>query len=73
MDITAIIPNYNGRDYLKTCLESVRMQNHLKEVIIVDNGSTDGSGDYIKEKYPDQEVELQYGGQPHYQFILSIE
>ncbi len=27
----------------------------------------------IQEKYPDQEVELQYGGQPHYQFILSIE
>jgi DAK2 domain fusion protein YloV len=27
----------------------------------------------IEEKYPDLEVELQYGGQPHYQFILSIE
>jgi DAK2 domain fusion protein YloV len=27
----------------------------------------------IQEKYPDQEVELQYGGQPHYQFIFSIE
>ena len=29
--------------------------------------------DFIQEKYPDQEVELQYGGQPHYQFIMSIE
>lgn len=29
--------------------------------------------EYIQEKYPDQVVELQYGGQPHYQFILSIE
>lgn len=27
----------------------------------------------IQEKYPDQVVELQNGGQPHYQFILSIE
>ena len=27
----------------------------------------------IQEKYPEQIVELQYGGQPHYQFILSIE
>ncbi len=27
----------------------------------------------IQEKYPDLEVELQYGGQPHYQFIMSIE
>ncbi|MFO8037775.1 MAG: DAK2 domain-containing protein [Anaerolineales bacterium] len=29
--------------------------------------------DVIREKYPDQIVELQYGGQPHYQFILSVE
>ncbi|MCK5793490.1 MAG: DAK2 domain-containing protein, partial [Anaerolineales bacterium] len=29
--------------------------------------------EFIREKYPDQEVELQYGGQPHYQFIFSIE
>ncbi len=29
--------------------------------------------EFIQEKYPDQEVELQFGGQPHYQFIMSIE
>ena len=29
--------------------------------------------EFIQEKYPDQEVELQYGGQPHYQFIFSVE
>ncbi len=29
--------------------------------------------EFIQEEYPDQIVELQYGGQPHYQFILSIE
>lgn len=29
--------------------------------------------DLIREKYPGQEVELQEGGQPHYQFIISIE
>ena len=29
--------------------------------------------EFIQEKYPDQEVELQYGGQPHYQFIFSFE
>ncbi len=27
----------------------------------------------IQEKYPDHEVELQAGGQPHYQFIISVE
>jgi dihydroxyacetone kinase-like predicted kinase len=29
--------------------------------------------DLIQEKYPEQVVELQFGGQPHYQFIISIE
>ncbi len=29
--------------------------------------------DVIRVKYPDQEIELQDGGQPHYQFIISIE
>lgn len=29
--------------------------------------------EFIQEEYSDQIVELQYGGQPHYQFILSIE
>jgi hypothetical protein len=29
--------------------------------------------DVIRMKYPGQEIELQDGGQPHYQFIISIE
>jgi hypothetical protein len=29
--------------------------------------------DVVRLKYPDQEIELQDGGQPHYQFIISIE
>ena len=29
--------------------------------------------DVIRDKYPSQEVEVQEGGQPHYQFIISVE
>ena len=29
--------------------------------------------DTIRDKYPEQEVEVQQGGQPHYQFIISVE
>ena len=29
--------------------------------------------DEIREKYGDQEIEVQDGGQPHYQFIISVE
>jgi dihydroxyacetone kinase-like predicted kinase len=29
--------------------------------------------DLVRKKYPAQEIEIQDGGQPHYQFILSVE
>jgi dihydroxyacetone kinase-like predicted kinase len=29
--------------------------------------------DIIRSKFPSQEIELQDGGQPHYQFIISVE
>ncbi len=29
--------------------------------------------DVIRDKYPNQEIEVQEGGQPHYQFIISVE
>ena len=29
--------------------------------------------DLVREEYSDLEVELQDGGQPHYQFIISVE
>ena len=29
--------------------------------------------DVVREAYPNQEIELQDGGQPHYQFIISVE
>ena len=29
--------------------------------------------DMVRKKYPDQEIEVQEGGQPHYKFIISVE
>lgn len=51
--IDIVIPNWNGREMLGTCLSS--LQNQIERdfrVIVVDNGSTDGSTDFIREKYP---------------------
>ena len=43
-DVTIVIPNYNGIAYLGACLRSVEKQEGVSaEVLIVDNGSTDGS------------------------------
>ncbi len=52
--VAVIIPNYNGKKYLKDCLNSLKKQT-FKDfcVIIVDNGSTDGSAEFIKNNYPE--------------------
>jgi len=51
---SVVIPHWNGRDHLDDCLTSLRRQtltNH--EVILVDNGSSDGSQEYIRTEYPE--------------------
>jgi GT2 family glycosyltransferase len=52
--VSIIILNWNGRHFLDDCLLSLKKQTYDNfEVIIVDNGSTDGSVSYIKDKYSD--------------------
>ena len=51
--ISVIVLNYNGRGFLDGCLTSLASQTYSDfEVIVVDNGSRDGSPDYIEENYP---------------------
>jgi len=48
--VSVIIVNYNGRDYLRECLSHVLVSDYSDfEVIVVDNGSTDGSSELVKE------------------------
>ena len=60
--ISVIIPVYNAEDYLKECLDSVREGNLVPdELILVDDGSTDGSPGIIKafmEAHPELKVLL---------------
>jgi GT2 family glycosyltransferase len=51
---SVIIPNWNGAQHLPVCLEALRAQTypHL-EVILVDNGSTDGSQRMVTDLYPE--------------------
>ena len=49
MKVSVVTPNYNGEKFLKTFFESLNNDSDLiGEVIIVDNGSTDKSKEYIK-------------------------
>ncbi len=50
--VSIVIPNYNGKHFLEDCLTSVFAQDiQDQEVIVVDNGSTDGSLEYLNT-YP---------------------
>lgn len=48
---TVVIPNYNGIEYVEKCLISLR--HEPARVILVDNGSTDGSLELVREKFPE--------------------
>lgn len=48
--ISIIIPVYNSQDYVKKCIDSIINQTYQNlEIIIVNDGSTDNSGDIIEE------------------------
>lgn len=50
--ISAIIVNHNGRGHLQRCLESLACSGQALEVLVVDNASTDGSLDLLREDFP---------------------
>ncbi|NJE25872.1 glycosyltransferase family 2 protein [Thermococcus sp. MV5] len=63
---SVIIVTYNHKGYMKECLNSVLANNPL-EVIIVDNGSTDGTSEFIEKEFPQVKLiksprNLGYGG-----------
>ena len=54
-DVSIIIVNTNNKKILEPCLASI-YQNTLSvsfEIIVIDNGSTDGSQNMVKDKFPE--------------------
>ncbi len=52
---TVVIPNWNGRGLLERYLPSVEAAlagNPENEIVVVDNGSTDGSAAFLRERFP---------------------
>jgi GT2 family glycosyltransferase len=54
LDLGIVIVNYNVRDLLRECLQSVfESRGGIQlQVCVVDNGSHDGSGDMVEEEFP---------------------
>ncbi len=51
-EITVVVVNWNRRELLRACLQSLERQQGAEfEVIVVDNGSADGSADMVEAEY----------------------
>ena len=55
--VTVIVLNWNGKDLTIECLESLKQVNYSNfNILVVDNGSTDGSVELLKEKFPEVSI-----------------
>jgi hypothetical protein len=54
-DLGIVIVNWNTRDYLKRCLETVLASagDFSFQIVVVDNASTDGSAEMVRQLFPD--------------------
>ncbi len=57
MHFSIIIPNWNGKKHLDTCLSALRRQTYTNfETILVDNASTDDSVEFVSRAYPEVRI-----------------
>ena len=55
--VSVIVVNWNRRDMLRACLKSLRAQTLRDfEIVVVDNGSGDGSPAMVLEEFPEAEL-----------------
>jgi len=51
--VSIIIVNWNAKNYLQKCIESLLEQTYQNfEIIFVDNASSDGSVEFVKTNFP---------------------
>lgn len=46
--VAAVVVTYNRIELLKECIEALKQQSYSCDILVVDNASTDGTGEYIK-------------------------
>jgi N-acetylglucosaminyl-diphospho-decaprenol L-rhamnosyltransferase len=51
-DVSVVVVTWNALPWVEQCLDSVRGQ----DVVVVDNGSTDGTVDFVRERFPDVRI-----------------
>ena len=53
MKLLVVIVTYNAMQWAERCFESLRKSTIVPDVFVVDNGSTDGTQEYIQQNYPE--------------------
>ena len=57
--VTVVIPNWNGMKFLNTCLSALRLQDTEDfTTLVIDNASEDGSVSFMRENFPEVQVEV---------------
>ena len=51
--LTVIVPTWNGKQLLRTCLQSLQLQTVRCRVLVVDNGSTDSTLELVSSEFPE--------------------
>jgi GT2 family glycosyltransferase len=51
-DVALVVLNYNGRALLDQCLNSLARQTVPADIVLADNGSSDGSLHFVRQNYP---------------------
>jgi len=74
MEVTAVLVNHNGARTILDAIEAVRQQEYrIRQIIVVDNGSTDGSPEKIRELFPDVRlIEVEQNPGPAYARNLGL-
>lgn len=54
--VSVVIPNWNGKKDLPACLDSLLAQSFTARIIVVENGSKDGSLEFLQSHYPQVEL-----------------
>ncbi len=65
--ISVIIPAYNAAGYIEGCLKSLERQTHANiEIILVNDGSTDGTEEKIRQYIENSKLSIRYFSQENY-------
>ena len=53
-DVLVVIVTYNALKWVGKCLRSVEKSSHPADVVLIDNGSTDGTLSLVRTDFPQQ-------------------